>query len=64
MTDPSEAIIAEVERGLKSLFEKALVIGASENEAATYEAKAASTTDPQLAKGYRKLAKRARKAKQ
>jgi hypothetical protein len=61
--DPAEAIIAEVERGLKNLFEKGIVRDTTgDDEASAYEAKAALTSDAQLAKGYRKLAKRARKS--
>jgi hypothetical protein len=62
MTDPSQQIIAEVERSLKSMFAKAITIErTTEDAAATYEAKAALTSDPMLAKGYRELAEQARK---
>ena len=62
-SDPSAAIIAEVERTLKGMFAEGIVIDVTGDDVAgVYETKAAMTNDRALAKGYRKLAKQARKA--
>jgi len=63
----SAAIIRQVERDLRKLLPDALILKAADFSEATYVAKAAVATDPALAEGYRKLArkaaKRAKKAK-
>ena len=61
----SEAIIKEVEAGLRSLFPDALILKSSDlPDESDLLAKAKATNDPALAKGYRKLAKKAaRKAR-
>jgi hypothetical protein len=60
--DTSAAILAAVEKNLKGIFTDGAVIDVtSDVETDAYLAKAAATTDPVLAAGYRKLAKKAGK---
>ena len=57
-----DMIIAAVEKGLTDMLAGRVVIDVSPEDAATlYLAKAASTSDRDLAAGYRKLAKKARR---
>lgn len=57
-----DAILAAVEKGIRGMLAGGLVIDVSPEDAATlYLAKAANTSDPDLAAGYRKLAKKAKK---
>ena len=62
--DTSAAILAEVQKRLTGMFADGIAIDVTSNvEADAYLAKAAATTDPTLAAGYRELAENAREAK-
>jgi len=60
----SDAIVTQVEKQLRSMFADGVVLNVTADDTADeFIAKANATTDPALAAGYRKLARKHRKRK-